>query len=115
MKPQDRARPRLTLATDADLLIRHRSFTQELFASGKNTRDYLLDPERTPDSDFLRLLAVWRRHKMEANEEFQTLPELLAIGQYDDVTHFVLELIQNGDDNEYSRNALPMLRMDFDN
>lgn len=107
MKSQGIDLSSLTGRMEQELRVRHPSFDRDLFASGKDTRDYLIDPEQTSDTDFLPLLALWHRHKLEANEEFQTLPELLAIGQYDDLTHFILELIQNGDDNDYSPDSPP--------
>ncbi len=54
-------------------------------------------------------LNAWRRHQQQVVGSLANLVKLLANDQYTHSDHFLLELLQNADDNEYAAGVTPSL------
>ena len=55
--------------------------------------------------EHIELLAKWRQHQININPNFIKQITLIANEQYSDIDHFILELLQNADDNRYSSDS----------
>jgi hypothetical protein len=62
----------------------------------------------------VRALNDWRRHQIRIVSKFVEQIRLVADEQYTDVDHFILELLQNADDNEYAQNVTPHVAITLD-
>lgn len=58
-------------------------------------------------ADHLRELAEWRRFQIKIVSKFIDQIRLIADEQYSDLDHFLLELLQNADDNDYPAGVTP--------
>jgi hypothetical protein len=54
-------------------------------------------------------LNAWRRHQQQVVGSLANLVKLLASDQYTHSDHFLLELLQNADDNDYAAGVTPSL------
>ncbi len=65
--------------------------------------------------DQLRELAEWRRFQIKIVSKFIDQIRLVADEQYSDIDHFLLELLQNADDNDYLEGTSPRVAIDLSN
>lgn len=56
-------------------------------------------------------LQEWRRRQMQMVGALDSLVRLLASEQYTQIDHFLLELLQNADDNTFRERAVPELKI----
>ena len=66
----------------------------------------------SPDEQ-LRELADWRQFQIKIVSKFIDQIRLVADEQYSDLDHFLLELLQNADDNEYPEGTTPRVVIDL--
>ena len=59
----------------------------------------------------IQALNIWRHHQQEVVGSFSNLVRLVANDQYTHSDHFLLELLQNADDNEYAQGQTPGLEI----
>ncbi len=59
-------------------------------------------------------LKAWRQHQQQVVESLSNLVQLLANDQYTQSDHFLLELLQNADDNDYLDGVTPELTIALD-
>ena len=67
------------------------------------TEDYLLDIDQESDRV--------RRGARSLHKKLNSALDLLSKDLYSKKSHFILELIQNADDNEYAKGAVPHLTL----
>ncbi len=70
------------------------------------TEDYLLDIEQESDRV--------RRGARSLHKKLNSALELLSMDLYSKKSHFVLELVQNADDNDYPKGTVPKLTFKLD-
>ena len=70
------------------------------------TEDYLLDIEQESDRV--------RRGARSLHKKLNSALELLSKDLYSKKSHFVLELVQNADDNDYPKGTVPKLTFKLD-
>ncbi len=83
----------------------------------------MFDSEREFEEHFYSLddadeqiaeLAKWRKHQIRIVSKFIDQIKLVASEQYTTLDHFLLELLQNADDNEYDAGVLPSVSLELD-
>ena len=77
-----------------------KQFEKHYFAT-KGPRQQLVD------------LAAWRRHQMATVGRLTRIIKLVSSEQYSVLDHFVLELLQNADDNQYDSSVRPSVKMEL--
>jgi len=68
-------------------------------------RDFIEVYSKENPTGQINLLVDWRQHQININPKFISQIKLIANEQYSDLDHFILELLQNADDNKYSTNT----------
>jgi hypothetical protein len=67
-----------------------------------------------PDKE-LKILAEWRKYQIKIVSKIIDQIKLLASEHYTDIDHFLLELLQNADDNTYDEDVQPTVWITLDN